>query len=83
MRMSPEQTRWMLIVISIIFAVFALTTSVGEDGTPGIGIAMAGALTLLAIIAARSGPPTRERDAAPTEQNAERVACSEGGAPTR
>ena len=63
MSMSPTQLRYMLIVISAIFAIYALTIELGEGRSPGIGIAMAAGLALLIISAARSGPRSRrDRD---------------------
>jgi hypothetical protein len=62
MKMSHNQTRGMLIVISALFGLYALTTNLGEGGTPGIGIAMAAAMVLLIISAIRSGPHPSKPD---------------------
>ena len=67
MRMSPNQTRGMLIVNSALFGLYALITNLGEGGNPGMGIAMAAAMVLLIISAVRSGPRSPQLDEPETE----------------
>lgn len=66
MKISPSETRGLLIVVSIMLAVWALVKELPPGGTPAVGIGTAVAMSVIITAAIRSKPkPPNQSDGTP------------------